>query len=170
MPGARPPMAGRPSSVAAPCYDRDMRFTGEQRFAAPRPIVFATLFDPAALKAALPGCDSVTRDGDCFSVVLVASVAGLRGTYHGTARIDQLRGERSWRLAVRGAGAPGAVEGEATIELHDEGDGTRLVYDGEARASGALARQGAAAVSGAGRLLIGGFLRGMERQVALRVP
>lgn len=147
-----------------------MRFTGEQRFAAPRSIVFATLFDPVALKAALPGCESVTREGDSFAVVLLANVAGLRGTYRGTARVDQVRRDTSWRLAVRGEGVPGTVEGDAAIELHDDGDGTRLVYDGEAKASGALARQGATAVTGAGKLLISGFLRAMEKQVALRVP
>lgn len=161
---------GPPRTFTPPCYDRHMRFSGEHRFSAPRAIVFATLFDPAAIKAALPGCDLVRRDGDSYTVELLANVAGLRGSYRGTASVQMVRREASWRLAVRGAGTPGTVEGEATIELHDDGDGTRLVYDGDARASGAIARQGATALSGAGRLLISGFLRGMEKQVALRVP
>lgn len=68
--------------------------------------VWAALGDPDALAAALPGCRSVTADGDgALHVVAEVAVASVRGLWSGTVvplDADAVR--------VVGSGAPGAID------------------------------------------------------------
>ncbi len=41
-----------------------MDMSGERRIPAPREKVYAALNDPRVLKACIPGCESLEKDGD----------------------------------------------------------------------------------------------------------
>ena len=50
-----------------------MELNGEQRISAPRTKVWDALNDPEVLRACIPGCESLTRDGDsAFDAVVQA--------------------------------------------------------------------------------------------------
>jgi carbon monoxide dehydrogenase subunit G len=70
-----------------------------------------------------------------------------------------------YRLVVQGSGKPGSVQGDATLVLSDMGSGTLVKYTGDVKAQGAIARMGSRLLGGAAKLMIGQFMKGMEKQV-----
>ncbi len=146
-----------------------MELAGEHRFRAPRQAVWRALLDPEALREAIPGCERLERIGeDAYAVTLKVGIAAIKGTYTGTVRIADQQPETSYRMMVTGEGKPGSVEGEAELQLSDDGDGTLVRYRGDVRARGAIARLGSRLLTGAAKLLIGQFFKGMESQLDQR--
>ena len=66
---------------------------------------------------------------------------------------------------VTGSGKPGSVQGDAKLVLSDDGAGTLVKYTGEVKAQGAIARLGSRLLAGAAKLMIGQFMKAMEKQV-----
>ena len=54
-----------------------------------------------------------------------------------------------------------------TLTDHFDG-GTLVMYHGDVRAQGAIARLGSRLLGGAAKLMIGQFMKGMEKQVEQR--
>lgn len=148
-----------------------MEVRGEHRFQASRAVTWAALLDPAAIEAATPGCESfVVKAPGVYDVVVKVGIAALKGTYRGTVTVEDARPEDSFRLVLNGDGQPGSFQGDATLDLEEASDGTRLRYRSEIRAQGGLARLGAPLLAGSAKILIGQFFKGMEREIAMRVP
>jgi hypothetical protein len=147
-----------------------VEISGEQRFQAPRQVVWELLLDPRALQAALPGCERFETVGpESYDLTIAVGMAAIKGTYLGNVKVaDRVEGE-SYRLVVRGSGKPGSVQGEAAMVLHDEPGGTLVTYTGEVKAQGAIARLGSRLLGGAAKLMIGQFFKGMEKLAADRV-
>ena len=79
--------------------------------------------------------------------------------------VDPIENE-SYRLVVTGNGKPGSVQGDAKLTLSDHAAGGTLVkYAGDVKAQGAIARMGSRLLGGAAKLMIGQFMKGMEKQV-----
>ena len=55
--------------------------------------------------------------------------------------------------------------GDAVLTLTDKGAGTLVTYVGEVKAQGAIARLGSRLLSGAAKLMVGQFMKLMEKQV-----
>jgi carbon monoxide dehydrogenase subunit G len=146
-----------------------LELAGEHRFRASRHAVWQALLDPAALKEAIPGCERLERVGeDSYALTVKIGIAAIKGTYNGTVRITDQQPETSYRMLVTGEGKPGSVEGEAELQLSDDGEGTLVRYRGEVRARGAIARLGSRLLTGAAKLLIGQFFKGMDAQLERR--
>lgn len=147
-----------------------MEITGEHRFAAPRSAVWESLLDPAALEAAIPGCQTFSeRAPGSYDVTMKVGIAAIKGTYSGTVHVREPEPENSYRLLVEGAGKPGIVRGEVVLHLDDEGDATIVSYRADVRAQGALARLGSRLLGGAAKLMAGQFFKAMETAVQQRV-
>ena len=59
-----------------------MELVGEQLIHAPRDRVWQALMDTETLRAAIPGCESVTDEGDgSYSAIVVAAVGPLRARF-----------------------------------------------------------------------------------------
>ena len=148
-----------------------MEVTGEHRFAAPRDVVWDAMLDPASLRASMPGCEEMTPDGeDVYHVIVRVGISAIKGTYRGKVTVIDQEPPRSYRLVVAGRGSPGAVQGDATMTLSDDGAGTLVTYRGDVRAQGAIARLGSRLLGGAAKLMIGQFMKAMEKQVDARTP
>ena len=146
-----------------------MEIQGEQRFSAPRAVVWEMLLDPKALQAAMPGCERFVEVApSSYDVTIKIGIAAIKGTYSGNVQLRDPQARDSYRLVVSGSGKPGSVQGDATLTLGDDGAGTLVRYAGEVKAQGALARLGSRLLAGAAKLLIGQFFKAMEKQVAQR--
>ena len=143
-----------------------MEVSGEHKFSAPRQAVWAALLDPQALQASMPGCERFEEVGKrSYDLTIKVGIAAIKGTYTGNVKVaDPVDGE-SYRLVVNGSGKPGSVQGDAKLVLSDDGAGTLVRYTGDVKAQGAIARLGSRLLGGAAKLMIGQFMKGMEKQV-----
>ena len=146
-----------------------MEVSGDHKFAAPRAAVWAALLDPRALQASMPGCEKFEEVApQSYDLVIKVGIAAIKGTYAGNVTVtDSVDGE-SYRLVVDGRGKPGSVQGAATLTLIDDAGGTLVKYLGDVKAQGAIARLGSRLLGGAAKLMIGQFMKAMEKQVEAR--
>jgi hypothetical protein len=147
-----------------------MEISGEHHFAAPRDLVWQKMLEPAALQASMPGCEVFKEVGpESYDLTIKVGIAAIKGTYSGNVKVrDRIDGE-SYRLVVSGSGKPGSVQGDAVMTLSDDRSGTKVVYNGDVKAQGAIARLGSRLLGGAAKLMIGQFMKGMEKQVELSI-
>jgi carbon monoxide dehydrogenase subunit G len=111
---------------------------------------WAALGDPARLAAALPGCRSVTREGDGLRVVADVVVASVRGLWSGTVTAVDADAVR-----IAGSGSPGTVD----LVARATADRSELTVEGTVE--GPLATVGGAVLAAAVRRLAEELLAGL---------
>lgn len=128
-----------------------MELKGEQRIPMSRERVWAGLMDPQILKAAIPGCESVTDEGQGqMSVVMVAAIGPVKARFKGQLHMRDLTAPERYTLSFEGhGGMAGFAKGQAEVVLHEETDGTRMVYQAQADIGGRLAQIGSRLVDAA---------------------
>ena len=143
-----------------------MEIAGDHHFKAPCELVYRMMLDPVVLQGAMPGCEAFKETGpESYDLTIKVGIAAIKGTYSGNVKVqDRVEGE-SYRLVVGGSGKPGSVQGNAVMTLSDEPGGTFVRYTGEVKAQGAIARLGSRLLGGAAKLMIGQFMKGMEKQI-----
>ncbi len=121
-----------------------MELNGQQRIAATRQKVWDALNDPRVLKACIPGCESLTQDGDnAFEAIVQAKVGPVRAKFSGRVELSDIRPPESYRISGEGkAGPAGVAKGSANVSLVEDGDGTVLNYVVKADVGGKLAQIG----------------------------
>jgi carbon monoxide dehydrogenase subunit G len=143
-----------------------MEISGDHKFPAPRDAVWHALLDPKALQASMPGCEKFEEVApNSYDLTIKVGIAAIKGTYSGNVKVADPVDGQSYRLIVSGSGKPGSVQGDATLVLSDDGAGTLVRYTGDVKAQGAIARLGSRLLGGAAKLMIGQFMKGMEKQV-----
>jgi carbon monoxide dehydrogenase subunit G len=136
-----------------------VKLTGRFDIPAPRDRVFAALQDPLVLRACIPGCEELKAIApNTFEAVLKIGVAGLKGTYTGTARIEDLVPPVSYSIAVDGRGAPGFVRGKAGLQFADTGGGaTEIACAADVQVGGVIAAVGSRLIEVVARKMMDDF-------------
>ncbi len=141
---------------------------GEHRFEVSRDALWKALFDPVALRAALPAFESLERiDEDTYELVAFVEVRGFWGRFRGLARVSHVVEEQSYHLRLSGAAAEGTAMAQGAITLREEEEeGVVFRYRGDLTVHGALTRLGGRFIGGSIRILIRDFLQGLARSLA----
>lgn len=143
-----------------------MKLTGEVIFNAPRDRAWSVLNDPAVLQKHMPGCEWLRPIGpDRYEAMLKIGVAAIKGTYKATLSVLDKQEPDSYRLHVEGTGKPGFVKGEGTVHLHDQGDQTRVTYEGDLQVGGLIARVGMRLLGGLTEKMTREFFEGLAGEV-----
>lgn len=126
-----------------------------------RDAVWAALHDVERIALCVPGCRSVTRDGDnAYLVEASVRFGPVRVAFDGVIEIADFEAPAHLALTGRGRGGlAGAASGAATIRITERPDGCRLSYALEARPSGPIARLGPMALTGLAATLSDMFAR-----------
>ena len=148
-----------------------MKISGSYKLPANAETVWATLLDPEALSASIPGARSFTADGeDAYKVELNIGVAAIRGDYTGRVEVVDQEPVTSFRLVVEGKGGKGSLKGSALFTLAENKPGeTEVTIEGEGDVTGLFSRVGQRLLGGVAKLLMKQFFGGMRKQVQARV-
>jgi carbon monoxide dehydrogenase subunit G len=143
-----------------------MDLSGSRLIPAPLAAVRAGLQDPEALKACIPGCESLKRTGEgAYAGTVATKVGPIRAALVGTLTVVETAD--GWRLAAEGAdAAAGSGRGTGTVSLESAEGGTLLTYEGSAEVEGKIGQLGSRLLSGVTRQSIEGFLAAFSERVA----
>ena len=141
-----------------------MKMTGERDIKADRATVWAALLSPEMLKECVPGAQEVTgTPEDGFEAVVVQKVGPVKATFKGMVTLsDMVEGESLTLTGEGKGGAAGFAKGGADVRLEDSEDGTRLIYDVEAKVGGKLAQLGSRIVDGFAKKMADQFFARFE--------
>lgn len=137
-----------------------MDMTGEVIIPAPRIKVWAALNDPEFLKASIPGCESMDRDGDTsFIAKVVAKIGPVKASFTGKVTLVDINPPQGYTLNGEGqGGAAGFAKGSAKVQLAEQDPNTTiLVYTVSAQVGGKLAQIGSRLVDGAAKKMADDF-------------
>jgi len=137
-----------------------MDMTGEVIIPAPRTKVWAALNDPAFLKASIPGCESMDRDGDTsFIAKVVAKIGPVKASFTGKVTLVDINPPQGYTLNGEGqGGAAGFAKGSAKVQLTEQDPHTTiLTYTISAQVGGKLAQIGSRLVDGAAKKMADDF-------------
>ena len=136
-----------------------MDMTGEYRIPAPRQRVWEALNDPETLKAAIPGCEELSKLSDHeLEARVKAKVGPVSATFTGKVTLNDLNPPESYRIAGEGkGGAAGYAKGGAEVNLAEDGSDTILRYTAKADVGGKLAQIGSRLVQGAAKKMADDF-------------
>ena len=123
-----------------------MDMTGERRIPAPRERVWEALNDPEMLRAAIPGCESVTRTADdAFEAKLSLKIGPMAAKFGAKVKLENVQAPSSYTITGEGnGGAMGFAKGGADVALEALGpEETLLRYAVKAQVGGKMAQLGA---------------------------
>ena len=143
-----------------------MKFEGSYDLPAPREKVWAALLDPAQLMTAMPGCEKLEAIGEGeYRAILKVGVAAVKGTFEGKVKLSNLEPPSRYKMAVEGSGGPGFVRGEATMELADLENGTRVTYRADVQVGGLIASVGQRMLGGVSKMMVDQFFSRVSEQL-----
>lgn len=136
-----------------------MDMSGEYRIPAPRDTVWEALNDPEVLKASIPGCEELEKDGDnAFTAKVRAKVGPVNARFSGKVQLLDLDPPNGYRIEGEGTGgAAGFAKGGATVKLAADGDETLLSYEANASVGGKLAQIGSRLIDGTAKKMADDF-------------
>jgi carbon monoxide dehydrogenase subunit G len=146
-----------------------MEMTNTRLVPAPVDAVWQALNDPAALKACIPGCESLERTGeDEWQATLAAKVGPVSARFTGRMRMTDSTPPTGYTLKFEGqGGAAGFANGEARVTLAAAPqDQTTLTYVAKAQVGGKLAQIGSRLIDGAAAKLADEFFEKFGAQFA----
>ncbi len=118
-----------------------MNLHGSRTLDAPRDAVFAAIMDPTVLLAVIPGCREIEQTSPTeYRGRIALRLPGVVGTYRTLVRVVEAEAPRSGVLEGEVTGSLGSIDGRATFQLTDAGEGTMVEYEGDAVIGGPLAR------------------------------
>lgn len=150
-----------------------MEFTGEYKISAPRARVWQALNDAEALKACIPGCQSVDKISETeFTATVQARVGPVSAKFTGKVTLSDIDPPNGYTITGEGqGGVAGFGRGGAKVRLADDGSGgTILTYTAEAQVGGKLAQIGSRLIDGAARKIADEFFATFAAKLAAETP
>ena len=145
-----------------------MEMSGEQLIPASQQAVWNALNDPDALKACVPGCESITPAGDnAYDVLMVARVGPVSAKFKGKLTLSDIVPPQSYSISFEGqGGAAGFAKGGAQVRLVPDDAATKLQYDVKANVGGKLAQIGSRLVDAAAKKVADDFFKNFNQRMS----
>ena len=147
-----------------------MELNGRRVLPAQRAVAWRALNDPAILRRAIPGCESLEATGaNEYAAVLAAAIGPVRARFRGKLKVEDIVEPSTYTLRFEGdGGATGFAKGIAKVKLSDEGGGTALEYQVTSQMGGKLVQVGNRLVDSVARKLADEFFASLEEQLRPR--
>ena len=147
-----------------------MELDDEILIPAPRATVYAALNDPEILKAAIPGCEELTKHSDTeLDAKVVLKVGPVKARFSGKVTLDPAGAPAHFSLTGEGqGGVAGFAKGDAQVDLDEVEGGTLLRYTATAQVGGKIAQLGSRLLLGTARKLSAQFFESLSAEVTAR--
>ncbi|WP_288943663.1 carbon monoxide dehydrogenase subunit G [uncultured Roseovarius sp.] len=144
-----------------------MKMNDERIIEADRATVWAALLNPDVLKECVPGAQEVTGNPeDGFEATVTQKVGPVKATFKGAVTVSNMVEHESLTLTGEGkGGAAGFAKGGADVRLEEVPEGTKLIYDVEAKVGGKLAQLGSRIVDGFAKKMADKFFTRLEEVI-----
>ena len=132
---------------------------------ASRDEVYRALNDVAVLRACIPGCEELEREGENDLVAKVTLKVGpVKARFNGRVTLDPSHAPDAFSLSGQGdGGVAGFAKGGADVELIEDGDSTILRYTAKAETGGKLAQLGGRLITSTAKKLSKSFFATFEK-------
>lgn len=149
-----------------------MKFTGQNVLHADVARAWQALLDPAVLVRTIPGCERLEATGEnAYAMTVTAGVAAIKGTYAGTCVMSDLDDQRSLKMKLDGAGAPGTIGAVVDVRFADNGDGTTTIsYEADAVVGGMIGGVGQRMLTSVSRRMAGEFFGNVDKVLSGAEP
>ena len=150
-----------------------MELKGERSLPVDRETAWKELNDVEALKAAVPGCETLAATGDGeYEVAVNAAIGPVKALFKGKMKISDAVPPQSYAISFDlHAGLSGFARGQANVSLHEAGlRETRMVYDVKSTVGGKIALVGSRLVDAAAATMSERFFTTFAAQLASRYP
>ena len=144
-----------------------MDLQGERLIPADVQRTWDALNDPDALKACIPGCESVERTGDnSFESVVAVKIGPVSARFKGRLQMTNVQAPNAYTINFDGqGGAAGFGKGSADVSLAPEGEQTRLRFSAKAQVGGKMAQIGSRLVDATAQKLTEQFFTAFENHL-----
>jgi carbon monoxide dehydrogenase subunit G len=144
-----------------------MTMNGDAVLHASQADVWAKLNDPETLKACIPGCQSLDREGESgFVAVAKVKLGPVSATFKGKVTLSDIDPPHGYKISGEGeGGVAGFAKGGAVVKLEAVPEGTKLTYDVEAQIGGKLAQLGGRLINGVAKKLADEFFANFAKAV-----
>ena len=128
--------------------------------------MWEALNDPEVLRASIPGCQSLTKEGDDrFAAIAEIKIGPIGARFKGKCRPVRNR-TRPMAMSCRGkgnGGIAGNAKGRAVVKLSDHGADTLLSYTVEADVGGRMAQLGGPVIDATAKRLADQFFEKVRK-------
>jgi carbon monoxide dehydrogenase subunit G len=146
-----------------------MNISGERILPASRQLVWDLFNDPQRLARLIPGCERLEQIApDEFTGTINIGIAGVKGLYMGTLKLDEISQPEHYKMNVDGKGNQGFMRGFGTLDLatkNDNSNHTGVSYTGDVQVGGTLVQVGQRVIDSAAKMLIGQFFAAAEAEL-----
>jgi carbon monoxide dehydrogenase subunit G len=145
-----------------------MELVGEVAIPAPRARVWQALNDPAVLQSCIPGCEELVDESPTVRKARVmVKVGPVRARFNGRMTLTEVDAPSRCVLGFEGSGgAAGIASGRSQVELHEDGEDTRLTYSVKASVGGKLGQIGGRMIDASAKQLADQFFAALRAHVA----
>ncbi|HEY0825089.1 MAG TPA: carbon monoxide dehydrogenase subunit G [Ramlibacter sp.] len=149
-----------------------MELNGEVAINAPRERVWAALNDARVLQACIPGCEEVVDESPTVRKARVmVKVGPVRARFNGTVKLSEVDAPGRCVMGFEGSGgAAGMASGRSQVELHAQGEDTRLTYTVKAAVGGKLGQIGGRMIDASAKQLADQFFEALRLHLSPQQP
>ena len=120
-----------------------MKLSGSYQIKLEKQKVWEALNNPEILKKAIPGCEEFIKKSDTeFNATAKNKIGPFNASFTGDIELKDIDAPNSYKITGSGNSPVGFANGEATVSLEDEDNGTKLTYTVEANVGGKIAQVG----------------------------
>ncbi len=136
---------------------------------APVSTVWAMLMDPETLARIVPAVSSLELIGENqYKALAEIKLGPVSGSFAGNLSLLNIRENEGYSLHVKQTSKIGNADALVNIALKTVGaDQTELIFDGDAKLSGLLARTGQRVISGVATTLTKQFFTNFDQELAV---
>ncbi len=147
-----------------------LQIQGEETLAAPLEIVWQRLLDPAILKTCIAGCESFDQlSPTAYDAQVKVGLGPVSARFKVDMQLHDVQAPHACTLIFKGsAGALGAGEGRAHVQLTATSSGTRLQWQASSQVNGRLAQLGSRLIAASASKLSEDFFKKFAHQFAVR--